>query len=31
MNDVDLRVWSDAGHLEAYHHYETILAELLAR
>jgi pimeloyl-ACP methyl ester carboxylesterase len=31
MNDVDLRVWSDAGHLEAYHRYEEILAELLAR
>ena len=31
MNDVDLRAWSDAGHLEAYHHYETILEELLVR
>jgi pimeloyl-ACP methyl ester carboxylesterase len=31
MNDVDLRVWSDAGHLELYHRYEEILAELLAR
>ena len=31
MNDVDLRVWSEAGHLEAYHRYEEILAELLSR
>lgn len=31
MNDVDLQVWSDAGHLELYHRYEEMLAELLAR
>jgi pimeloyl-ACP methyl ester carboxylesterase len=31
MNDVDLRVWTDAGHLEAYHRYEEIVAELIAR
>lgn len=30
MSDVDLRVWSDAGHLELYHRYEEMLAELLA-
>jgi pimeloyl-ACP methyl ester carboxylesterase len=31
MPNVDLRVWTDAGHLESYHRYEEILAELLAR
>ncbi len=31
MSGVDLRVWTDAGHLEAYHRYEEILVELLAR
>ena len=31
MRSVDLRVWTDAGHLESYHRYEEILAELLAR
>jgi pimeloyl-ACP methyl ester carboxylesterase len=28
---VDLRVWTEAGHLEAYHRHDEILAELLAR
>lgn len=31
MRGVDLRVWTDAGHLEPYHRYEAILGELLAR
>jgi pimeloyl-ACP methyl ester carboxylesterase len=31
MSGVDLRVWSDAGHLETYHRHDEILAELLAR
>jgi pimeloyl-ACP methyl ester carboxylesterase len=31
MPDVDLRVWTDAGHLESYHRHDEILAELLAR
>jgi pimeloyl-ACP methyl ester carboxylesterase len=31
MPSVDLRVWTNAGHLESYHRYEEILAELLAR
>lgn len=31
MSGVDLRVWTDAGHLEPYHRYEEILAELLSR
>ncbi len=31
MNSVDLRVWSDAGHLEAYRKHDEILEELLAR
>jgi pimeloyl-ACP methyl ester carboxylesterase len=31
MTRVDLRVWTDAGHLEPYHRYEEILGELLAR
>ena len=31
LRGVDLRVWTDAGHLEPYHRYEEILGELLAR
>jgi pimeloyl-ACP methyl ester carboxylesterase len=31
MRGVDLRVWTDAGHLEPYHRYEEILGELLSR
>jgi pimeloyl-ACP methyl ester carboxylesterase len=31
MSGVDLRVWSDAGHLETYRRHDEILAELLAR
>ena len=31
MDGVDLRVWTDAGHLEPYHRYEEILGELLSR
>lgn len=31
MDDVDLRVWSDGGHLEPYRRYAEILADLLAR
>jgi pimeloyl-ACP methyl ester carboxylesterase len=31
MGDVDLQVWTDAGHLEPYHRHDEILAELLAR
>jgi pimeloyl-ACP methyl ester carboxylesterase len=31
MRDVDLRVWSDAGHLEPFHRHDEILEELLAR
>jgi pimeloyl-ACP methyl ester carboxylesterase len=31
MRGVDLRVWTDAGHLEPYHRYDEILGELLAR
>jgi hypothetical protein len=31
MEGVDLRVWREAGHLEPYHRYETILEELLTR
>ena len=31
MQGVDLRVWTDAGHLEPYHRYEEILGELLSR
>jgi pimeloyl-ACP methyl ester carboxylesterase len=31
MSDVDLRVWSDAGHLEPYRRHDEIVAELLAR
>jgi pimeloyl-ACP methyl ester carboxylesterase len=31
LNSVDLRVWSNAGHLEAYRRHDEILEELLAR
>jgi pimeloyl-ACP methyl ester carboxylesterase len=31
MQEVDLRVWTDAGHLEPYHRYEEIIGELLSR
>jgi hypothetical protein len=31
MHGVDLRVWTDVGHLEPYHRYEEILGELLSR
>ena len=31
MPDVDLRVWSEAGHLEAYYRHDEMVAELLAR
>jgi len=31
MGGVDLRVWSDAGHLEPFHRHDEILEELLAR
>jgi pimeloyl-ACP methyl ester carboxylesterase len=31
MHGVDLRIWTDAGHLEPYHRYEAILGELLSR
>ena len=31
MEGVELRVWSDAGHLEAYRRHDEILQELLAR
>jgi len=31
MERVDLRVWSEGGHLEPYHRYEAILEELLTR
>ena len=31
MHGVDLRVWSDAGHLEPYHRHDEIVEELLAR
>jgi hypothetical protein len=31
MGGVDLRLWNEAGHLEAYHRHDEILAELLAR
>ena len=31
MSGVDLRVWSEAGHLETYRRHDEILAELLAR
>jgi pimeloyl-ACP methyl ester carboxylesterase len=31
MQGVDLRVWSNAGHLEPYHRHDEILGELLTR
>jgi pimeloyl-ACP methyl ester carboxylesterase len=31
MNGVDLRVWTDAGHLEAYHRHDEIVTELFTR
>ena len=31
MSGVDLRVWTEAGHLESYHRHDEIVAELLAR
>ena len=31
MRGVDLRLWTDAGHLEPFHRYEEILGELLSR
>ena len=31
VSDVDLRVWADAGHLEAYRRHDEIVGELLAR
>jgi pimeloyl-ACP methyl ester carboxylesterase len=31
MQDVDFRVWADAGHFEPYLQHDEILAELLAR
>jgi pimeloyl-ACP methyl ester carboxylesterase len=31
MPGVDLRLWSDAGHLEAYHRHDEMLVELMAR
>ena len=31
MRGVELKVWTDAGHLEPYHRYEEILGELLSR
>ena len=31
MPGVDLRIWTDAGHLEPFHRYEEILGELLSR
>ena len=31
MPGVELRLWTDAGHLEPYHRYEEILGELLSR
>ena len=31
MHAVDLRVWTNAGHLEPYHRYGEILDELLSR
>ena len=31
MGPVDLRVWGEAGHLEAYHRHDEILDELLRR
>jgi pimeloyl-ACP methyl ester carboxylesterase len=31
MGGVDLRLWSEAGHLESYHRHDEILAELPTR
>jgi pimeloyl-ACP methyl ester carboxylesterase len=31
MGDVDLQLWNEAGHLEAYPRHDEILAELLSR
>jgi hypothetical protein len=31
MGGVDLRLWNEAGHLEAYRRHDEILAELLTR
>jgi pimeloyl-ACP methyl ester carboxylesterase len=31
MGGVDLRLWNEAGHLEAYRRHDEILAELLSR
>jgi hypothetical protein len=31
MGDVDLRLWNEAGHLEAYRRHDEILAEPLTR
>jgi pimeloyl-ACP methyl ester carboxylesterase len=31
MQDVDLRVWTEAGHLKPYLQHDEILAELLTR
>jgi pimeloyl-ACP methyl ester carboxylesterase len=31
MGEVDLRLWNEAGHLEAYRRHDEILAELLTR
>ena len=31
LNDVDLRVWDDSGHLEPFRRHDEIIAELLSR
>jgi pimeloyl-ACP methyl ester carboxylesterase len=31
MTGADLRIWTDAGHLEPYHRHDEILKELLSR
>ena len=31
MHGVDLRAWTEAGHLEPYHRHDEIVAELIAR
>jgi pimeloyl-ACP methyl ester carboxylesterase len=31
MQSVNLRVWTDAGHLEPFHRYDEIIEELLSR
>ena len=31
MNSVDLRLWSNAGHLEGFHRHDEIVEELLTR